>query len=145
VIHAVEKPEDLNTSSLGVFRALYRNSKSEEEAVSSVSSWVDVRDIAEAHVVALEKPEAGEERIIFSTGSFVWQDFIDAAKRVAPSLGLDPSKISKGAPNYDPSKAAHFIRYSNEKREKILGIKVRSEDECIRGTLESFKAHGWIA
>ena len=70
---------------------------------------------------------------------------VDTAKRVAPSLGLDPSKISKGASNYDPSKVARFVRYSNEKREKILGIKVRSEDECIRDTLESFKARGWIA
>ena len=81
MIHAVEKPEDLNTSSLGVFRALYRNSKSEQEAVSSVNSWVDVRDIAEAHVVALEKPEAGGERIIFSAGELSFDLFVTPQTR----------------------------------------------------------------
>jgi nucleoside-diphosphate-sugar epimerase len=68
VIHAVEKPEHLNTSTLEWFDALYKNSKDDERVVASASSWVDVRDIAEAHVVALEKPEAGGERILFSTG-----------------------------------------------------------------------------
>lgn len=68
MIHGVEKPEDLNTSDHEWFDALYRNTKSDEEVVASVNAWVDVRDIAEAHVVALEKPEAGGERILFSAG-----------------------------------------------------------------------------
>lgn len=39
-------------------------------------AWVDVRDVSEAHVLALEVPAAGGERIIVSGGSpFVWQDF----------------------------------------------------------------------
>ena len=70
-------------------------SKSDEELVAGVNSWVDVRDIARAHVVALEKAEAGGQRILFSAGKgssrlispkdssffpanpgpFTWQDF----------------------------------------------------------------------
>lgn len=34
------------------------------------SSWIDVRDLAEAHVLALENQEAGGERIIISGGKF---------------------------------------------------------------------------
>jgi nucleoside-diphosphate-sugar epimerase len=68
VIHAIEKPEDLNTSALELFGVLLKNTKNDEEVVDGRWSWVDVRDIAEAHVVALEKPEAGGERILFSAG-----------------------------------------------------------------------------
>lgn len=68
MIHAIEKPEDLNTSTLELFQALFKNSKNDEQLVAGTNSWVDVRDVAEAHVVALEKPEAGGERILFSAG-----------------------------------------------------------------------------
>ena len=68
MIHAVEKPEDLNTSTFEWFQALFKNSKNDEQLVASANSWVDVRDAAEAHVVALEKPGAGGERILFSAG-----------------------------------------------------------------------------
>ena len=68
MIHAVEKLEDLNTSAFRWYEVLFKNSKTDEKLVTSADSWVDVRDVAEAHVVALEKPEAGGERILFSAG-----------------------------------------------------------------------------
>lgn len=42
--------------------------KTHEDLVKQGSSWVDVRDLAEAHVKVLEKEEAGGERIIISSG-----------------------------------------------------------------------------
>lgn len=70
MIHAIEKLQDLNTSNLEWYGVLYENAKDGEAAAISKYSWVDVRDVAEAHVVALEKPEAGGERILFSAGKF---------------------------------------------------------------------------
>lgn len=67
-MQAVKGTGDLNTSALEWFGAVCKNNKNDEEVIASVFSWVDVRDIAEAHVVALEKPQAGGERIIFSAG-----------------------------------------------------------------------------
>lgn len=69
MINAVEKPEGLGASVLEWFQAVFKNGKDDERVVASVNCWVDVRDIAEAHVVALEKPEAGGERILFSAGN----------------------------------------------------------------------------
>ena len=40
-----------------------------KEAFSESYSWVDVRDTALAHVLALEKDEAGGQRIITSAGA----------------------------------------------------------------------------
>lgn len=42
---------------------------------AKVSSWVDVRDVAEAHVRALLKQEAGGHRIIVSAGNHNWQEW----------------------------------------------------------------------
>ena len=70
---------------------------------------------------------------------------VNAARNVAPSLGIDVSKLSKGVSNYDPSKVVHHVYYSTEKREKILGIKVRSVKETTRDILADLKARGWIA
>lgn len=36
-------------------------------------SWVDARDIAQAHIKAIEVPEAGGDRFIISAGNFVWR------------------------------------------------------------------------
>ena len=37
--------------------------------------YVDVRDIAQAHILAIQTPAAGEQRFIISSGPFKWQDF----------------------------------------------------------------------
>ena len=39
-----------------------------KEALSRSNSWVDVRDTALGHVLALEKDAAGGQRIIISSG-----------------------------------------------------------------------------
>ena len=39
------------------------------------ASFVDVRDLGLAHVLALQKAAAGGERIIVSSGAWTWQDF----------------------------------------------------------------------
>ena len=44
----------------------------EDLAESDSNSWVDVRDTALGHVLALEKEAAGGERIITASGAFVF-------------------------------------------------------------------------
>lgn len=39
------------------------------------SSWVDVRDLARAHVLSLTTEAAGGNRIIVAVGPFKWQDW----------------------------------------------------------------------
>jgi nucleoside-diphosphate-sugar epimerase len=38
------------------------------QSVAVYNSWVDVRDLAVAHVLALQRPGAGGERLIISAG-----------------------------------------------------------------------------
>ena len=37
--------------------------------------WIDVRDIAQAHVLALTKQDAGDNRILVTSTPSVWQDW----------------------------------------------------------------------
>ena len=104
--------------------------------------WIDVRDVAEAHVTALQKEEAANERIIVSAPAIPSQEFVEAAKRAAVSLGI--KGVQTGIPDYDPSKAKYIVRFNEAKRERILGIKITSVDDSVRDTIADFKARGWI-
>lgn len=44
---------------------------SPEHALAGSYSYIDIRDVALAHVAALEKPDAGGQRIIVSNGEHI--------------------------------------------------------------------------
>jgi nucleoside-diphosphate-sugar epimerase len=94
VLHDVKRGEDLNTSMLNWWNTVIKFDKDPEflatyRCVSQLyllcyccctqrmfsNAWVDVRDVADAHVKSLQKDEAGSERIIVCGGSWTWQDF----------------------------------------------------------------------
>ena len=113
-----------------------------EQELLHAAGWIDVRDIAEAHVAALEKEAAANERIIVSALAVPNQEFIEAAKRAAVSLGI--KGVQTGIPNYDPTKAKNFVMHNQAKRDRILGIKITSVDDSVRDTIADFKERGWI-
>ena len=113
-----------------------------EQELYFAAGWVDVRDVAAAHIAALEKEGAANERILISSASIPNQEFIEAAKRAAVSLGI--KGVQTGIPDYDPSKATGFVSYNQAKRDRILGIKITSVDDSVRDTIADFKARGWI-
>ena len=114
---------------------------SETELLSG-TVWVDVRDVAEAQVVALEKEAAGGERIIVASTPTPNQEFIESAKKAAVSLGI--KGVQEGVKDYDPAKAGPGLKFSAAKRDRILGIKITSLDDMVRDSLVDFKERGWI-
>ncbi|KAH9838568.1 NAD(P)-binding protein [Rhodofomes roseus] len=136
-IHEVGAPETLNESMYDWFHTVFKGSKTKEQLSSTGACWIDVRDLAEAHVLAIKKQEAGGERIIVSQGAFKWQDFISSAQRFYPT-------VSPGDETYDPAKATHMVQYDTSKAAKLLGIKYRSIEESTKDMVEDFKARGWI-
>jgi len=64
----VKSLSSLNTSLQLWYDTVVVDSPKSKEALSASNSWVDVRDTALGHVLALEKPEAGGERIITTEG-----------------------------------------------------------------------------
>ncbi|KAJ3877793.1 D-lactaldehyde dehydrogenase, partial [Lentinula edodes] len=147
VIHDVSSPSALGTSAGDWYNSVVRpdmGGKTLEVITTIGGGWVDVRDIALAHVLALQKNEAGGERLLISKGEFVYQDFIDTANALSPSPIPSHTDLPKGKPGagkdfvpkivYDPSKAS-----------KILGPELvyHTIEETTRDILADFEKRGW--
>ncbi|KAL4069134.1 hypothetical protein V8B97DRAFT_1963928 [Scleroderma yunnanense] len=147
-IHELRDPASLNTSAKIFYDYVADASKVEEvgnEFLSKNGScWVDVRDLAEAHRLALEKEEAGGERIIISASVFKWQDFIDAANALSPPIVLS-RPLPKGMPGSGSGQpdTVHLISYDTTKSDRILGLKYRSIADTTEATLANYAARGW--
>ncbi|TFK23744.1 D-lactaldehyde dehydrogenase [Coprinopsis marcescibilis] len=138
-IQQVSAPEQINTSMKSWWTNVVANTPTSKDALASGSSWVDVRNLADAHVLALEKEEAGGERTIISQGVFSWQDWLDIANTIQPPP-LPSHKIATGFPDV---KRVYSIRYDTAKEQEIYGLKYKSKEETTKDILQDFAARGW--
>ncbi|PCH42507.1 NAD(P)-binding protein [Wolfiporia cocos MD-104 SS10] len=141
-IHEVESPEALNESLNAWYRSVFKNLHEPAQASSIgygfLADWIDVRDVADAHYLALQKEQAANQRIIISAGNWKWQDWINTARK----FGVE---TSKGDDSYDPTVAVHMIQYDVSRAKAVLGInKYYSIEETTKDTIDDFKARGWI-
>ncbi|KAH6904335.1 D-lactaldehyde dehydrogenase [Coprinopsis sp. MPI-PUGE-AT-0042] len=137
-IHEVSSLETLNASMKIWWNTVVVTEPTRESVVSD-HSWIDVRDLATAHVLALETPAAGGERLLVSSGKAFWQDWIDAANSVQPSP-LPNHKIPKGFPDVE---RVVKRRLDTKKEQGILGLKYKSKEDTARDILEDFAKRGW--
>jgi nucleoside-diphosphate-sugar epimerase len=99
--------------------------------------WVDVRDLALAHVRAIEVPEAGGERFFITAGFFSNKEIADIARETHPQL---ESKLPpKDAPSDFP---ANIYDFDNSKSKKVLGLNYRPLKETVSDTVDSILAVG---
>jgi nucleoside-diphosphate-sugar epimerase len=70
----VSSAAQLNVSLAMFWDAVLSDAPKTREALSVAWPFCDVRDLAEAHVLALEKQNAGGERILVTAGEWIWQD-----------------------------------------------------------------------
>ncbi|KAG5351733.1 hypothetical protein C0989_005134 [Termitomyces sp. Mn162] len=112
-----------------------------EDFLKTGLAFIDVRDVAQAHVLALEKEAAGGERIIISAGSFIWQQWVDAAN----SLSLpnpSHSKLPIGYPGLaDTAKLP--VEFDTRKAARILGLTYLNQEQVTRDSLADFVKRGW--
>ncbi|KAG6901798.1 hypothetical protein C0995_007824 [Termitomyces sp. Mi166 len=160
-IHEVKNLDALNTSARQWYNAVLVN---QDEAFFKIqgSSYIDVRDVAEAHTLALEKEAAGGERIIISAGTYVWQDWrkyyqsnihdisltteslvyiVDVAHSLSPSPIPSHPNLPVGYPGVRAAKPP--LKYNASKAERILGLKYHNKMELARDTLADFEKRGW--
>lgn len=119
-------------------------------------SVVDVRDVAEMHVLAMTDPAAGGERFI-ATDEFLWMK--DIAEILRDRLGprgrkvptrVAPDLMIKAMSLFDPSiksvvpDLGKKSVYSSEKARTTLGWQPRPASDSITETAESFFAHGVV-
>ncbi|THG93230.1 hypothetical protein EW026_g7951, partial [Hermanssonia centrifuga] len=114
----VAVPEKLNSSNLDWWDAVVKGKKDDAFLANMGLEWIDVRDLALAHILSLQKEAAGGNRFIVSSGVFKWQDFVNIARTVDSKLPA---------------------------ARRDLGIKYITLEEGTKDMLAQFKEKGWIA
>ncbi|TFK51100.1 NAD(P)-binding protein [Heliocybe sulcata] len=132
-IHYVAKAEELNTSVAFVY-SYVSGSKAKLEPRSPFSNFVDVRDVAQAHIQAALLPEAAGERFITSAGGFNDNAVASIIKKHFPQYADKLPKEGWNEKDLDPKSEA-----DNSKSRKILGINYISLEKSIVDTIESVK------
>jgi len=132
--------KDIATSNSELWGLIDGSRKGGEIPPSVVWAWVDVRDVAEAHLRAYEQKEAANQRFIISAGNYNNKHFVDGFKTFLdqPHVENLPTKLSEGlGPDGYPEGGIFGV--DSTKSQKILGMKYRSVDEMLKGFVESAK------
>lgn len=111
-----EVKDSLNTSS--EILNSYLKMTADSEVPATVGGYVDVRDVARAHVVAFEK-DIANERLLLNAGRFCGQDILDIInKDIKPLQG----KVPIGVPGKGKEINAAMCKIVNDKTKSILGF-----------------------
>ncbi|KAG8916236.1 methylglyoxal reductase (NADPH-dependent) gre2 [Tulasnella sp. 417] len=99
--------------------------------------WIDVRDLADAHVLAMDSAVAANQRYIVSQGNFSPQMFVDYIWKHYPERAAAKG-INKHTPGkYYPDEGVYGVDTSKSVKE--LGMKYTPIEDMLRDTLKRFE------
>jgi nucleoside-diphosphate-sugar epimerase len=135
IVNYLNSLDAVNTSNQR-FRDMMQGKMKDGLAPTGTFIWTDVRDLAEAHVRAIEVPEAAGKRFFITAGHFSNKDLAETIKEAFPDLaGKLPSDLKSDIP-------ADVFEYNNSRSKDILGLKYRPLKQCTIDTVKSLQAVG---
>jgi nucleoside-diphosphate-sugar epimerase len=93
--------------------------------------FTDVRDLALAHMRAIEVPEAGGKRFFITAGYYSNKRIVDTIRETHPEIA------PRLPQNPDDDFAKDVYEYDNSRARELLGIEFRSLRDCISDTAAS--------
>ncbi len=143
VVHHLESLDGVNTSNARVVDALRGKWREAVPGTGAAIIWVDVRDVARAHIRAgLELPEAGGKRLFVTPGYFSNSELGQVLRRNFPEdADKLPTEDTKGGEL--PAEAERF-KVDNEATKALLGIDWISFETSIVDTARSLKKIGGL-
>ncbi|ROT43479.1 ketoreductase [Sodiomyces alkalinus F11] len=141
VIHHLASLDAINTSNERVVALARGDWKSSVPETGPPFLWIDVRDVALAHLRALERPEAGGGHRLFATaGRFCNAEIAKAARENFPELKdrLPGPEVTGG--EYPP--ADKLFNYDSSETNAILGIDWIPLEKSIVDLIKDIKAFG---
>ncbi|KAI7467982.1 NAD(P)-binding protein [Hortaea werneckii] len=138
IVHYLNSLDALNTSNQRV-RDIMMGKAKDEIPPTGTFIWVDVRDLALCHVLAMEKEGAANKRFFITTGYF-------SNKEIAEIIGKNFPQYKEGLPSAStpgggyPEEGVYKIDNSNVVN--TLGVKFRPLEESIVDTVKSLQAVG---
>ncbi|KAJ6172228.1 hypothetical protein N7470_001295 [Penicillium chermesinum] len=131
VVHYLNSLETINTSNQRILD-LVRGKYKEQLPPTGVMFWVDVRDVALAHVKAIEVSEAGGKRFFVLEGFFSNKKIADVIRETHPELD---SKLPPKDAEDDSMEGT--LEFSNSRSKELLGMKYRSLRESVSDAVNS--------
>ncbi|GAB7334843.1 hypothetical protein MBLNU13_g06751t1 [Cladosporium sp. NU13] len=138
IVHYLNSLDGLNTSNQRI-RDIMLGKAKDEIPPTGTYIWVDVRDLADAHVAAIEKDEAANKRFFITAGYFSNKEIAQIIEKNYPQYkdGLPTASTPGG--DY-PSEGIY--KYNNKRAIEVLGIKFKSLEESVKDTVKSLQAVG---
>ena len=125
----------LNTSSAVIYGLMSPTSKpSDPVPPTSFWSYVDVRDVAQAHLRAFQVPEAGGQRFLVCGGNCSIQHIVDILRKDVPEV-KDRVPVGKPGSGFG---GVELYTTDTSKSVKILGIKYHSLEQIVVDAAKSF-------
>lgn len=135
VVHYLNSLEGINTSNER-FRNMIQGKMKEKLSPTGTWIWVDVRDVALAHVKAMEIPEAGGKRFFTTAGYMANSDLATIIKENFPEYAAQlPAEIKSDIP-------ADVFQIDNSRSKEVLGLNYRPLKQCVIDTVKSLQAVG---
>lgn len=135
IVHNLSSLDTLNTSNQRV-RDMIQGKFKDGLPPSGLHFWVDVRDVALAHVKAIEVPDAAGKRFFTIAGFFSNGDVANIIKENFPDLASRlPAEIKSDIPE-------DVYQFDNSRSKQVLGLEYRSLKESIVDTVKSLQALG---
>lgn len=138
IVHYLNSLDALNTSNKGILNYIQGGARNaDDKPMNPVYIWVDVRDVALAHVNAMESDEAQGKRFFTTAAHFSWNKVAKIIRENFPEYQdkLPPASWKGG---YTPD----VYKTDASQAEKILGIKWTSLEKSVVDTVKSLKAVG---
>jgi nucleoside-diphosphate-sugar epimerase len=135
VVHYLNTLSSLNTSNQRIRDIAFGSAK---DAIPETGTflWVDVRDLALAHIKAFELDEAVNKRFFVTAGYFSNKEIAEIVRKNFPELQDAPAEGVKGGDYPEGG----IYKYNNDRAVKILGLKFKSLEESIVDTVKSLKS-----
>jgi len=138
IVHYLNSLDGLNTSNQRI-RDIMLGKAKEEIPPTGTFLWVDVRDLAQCHVAAIEKEAAADKRFFITAGYF-------SNKEIAQIVGKHYPQYKEGLPTEKTSGGDYpeegVYKFDNKRSIDVLGVEYRSLDESIKDTVKSLQAVG---
>ncbi|KAI8976326.1 NAD-P-binding protein [Trametes punicea] len=131
-------PEKLSPTSLLLWYMVFVVPPPPQAYPDWIWNYVDIRDITEMHIKALEVEEAGGQRFVANSEQTTWEECVNIVKRLNVLPGLE--KVER-PPHREYGPAPWF---ANEKAKRILGVQFRTLPETMKDLVEQYRSLGWL-
>ena len=138
IVHYLNSLDALNTSNQRI-QDLIQGKNHEQLPPGNPFIWVDVRDLALAHVLAMEKDAAANKRFFITEGYFSNKQILEIIRKDFPQYKdvLAPESVEGG--DY-PKDGVYKI--DNKRVKDVLGITYTSLEKSVVDTVKSLQAVG---